>query len=55
MAVVLMHDSYYKRTTVDSLQEVISYFKKQGYVFRTFNDLTEEEKQKMIKAEVLNR
>lgn len=55
MVVVLMHDSYYKRTTVDSLQEVISYFKKQGYVFRTFKDLTEEEKQKMIKAEVLNR
>lgn len=55
MAVVLMHDSYYKKTTVDSLQEVISYFKKQGYVFRTFNDLTEAEKEKMIKKEVLNR
>ena len=55
MAVVLMHDSYYKETTVDSLQEIISYFKKDGYVFRTFNDLTEEERDKMIKKEVLNR
>ncbi|MCB2289491.1 polysaccharide deacetylase [Clostridium sp. CS001] len=55
MAVVLMHDSYYKRTTVDSLQEVISYFKNQGYVFRTFNDLTQEEKEKMTRMEVLNR
>jgi len=55
MAVVLMHDSYYKETTVDSLQEIISYFKKEGYVFRTFNDLTEEERDKMIKKEVLNR
>ena len=55
MPVVLMHDSYYKETTVDSLQEVISYFKKQGYVFRTFDDLTGEEKQKMIKKEVINR
>jgi peptidoglycan/xylan/chitin deacetylase (PgdA/CDA1 family) len=55
MAVVLMHDSHYKETTVDSLQEVISHFKKEGYVFRTFNDLSQEEKQKMIKQEVLNR
>jgi peptidoglycan/xylan/chitin deacetylase (PgdA/CDA1 family) len=55
MVVILMHDSYYKKTTVDSLQEVINYFKKQGYTFRTFNDLTEEEKQKMIKKGVLNR
>lgn len=55
MAVVLMHDSYYKETTVNSLKEVIDYFKKQGYKFRTFNDLSEEEKQKMIKKGVLNR
>ena len=55
MVVVLMHDSYNKVNTVNSLQEVISYFKKHDYTFRTFNDLTEEEKEKMIKKEVLNR
>jgi len=55
MAVVLMHDSFYKETTVDSLQEVISNFKQRGYVFRTFNDLTKEERDKMIKKGVLNR
>ena len=55
MAVVLMHDSYYKETTVNSLKGIISYFKKEGYTFRTFNDISEEEKQKMIKKGVLNR
>ncbi len=55
MAVVLMHDSYYKKTTVDSLQEIISCLKKQGYVFRTFNDLTEKEKEKMLEKGILNR
>ena len=55
IAVVLMHDTYYKHFTVESLSETISYLKNQGFVFRTFDNLTKDEKQHMIDAGIMNR
>ena len=37
--VLLMHDSAAKKITVDTLPQVIEYFKNQGYEFKTFNDV----------------
>lgn len=54
-AVVLMHDVQSKTTTVEALPSVINYLIKQGYVFRTFDDLTPTEEQEMIKTGVINR
>lgn len=55
IAVILMHDTYYKNFTVESLPEIITYLKNQGFVFRTFDDLTEEEEKNMIGAGIINR
>ncbi|MDF2504554.1 polysaccharide deacetylase family protein [Clostridium sp.] len=55
MAVILMHDTYYKHFTVESLPEIITYLKNQGFVFRTFDDLTEEEEENMLNAGIMNR
>ncbi|MDP4177861.1 MAG: polysaccharide deacetylase family protein [Bacillota bacterium] len=54
-AVILMHDAPNKTTTVDSLPALIDYLKKQGYVFRTFSELTPTEKSTMIKKRIMNR
>lgn len=53
-AVVLMHDTYYKYFTVDSLPDIIKYLKSQGFVFRTFDDLTEGEKKELINLKIVN-
>ena len=37
--VVLMHDANDKQQTVDSLPEIIQYFKNEGYTFKTFYDI----------------
>ena len=37
--VVLMHDTGSKQLTVDTLPEVISYLREQGYVFKNFYDI----------------
>jgi peptidoglycan/xylan/chitin deacetylase (PgdA/CDA1 family) len=37
--VVLMHDTGAKQITADSLPEIISYLKEQGYVFKNFYDI----------------
>lgn len=55
IAVILMHDTYYKYFTVNSLPYIINYLKSQGYVFRTFNDITPEEESEMIKLKVINK
>ena len=55
LAVVLMHDSYYKTTTVAALPEIINYLKREGFVFRTFDDVTKEEEGEMVKQKILNR
>lgn len=54
-AVVLMHDTYYKKFTAEALPEVIKYLQKEGFVFRTFDDLTPSEEDKMVKMGILNR
>lgn len=54
-AVILMHDTYYKYFTVEALPDVIKYLKSEGFVFRTLEDLTEEEKNEMIKEGIMNK
>lgn len=53
--VVLMHDASLKTTTVEALPQIIDYLKSQGFVFRTFNDLTPTEMSTMIKDRIVNR
>lgn len=53
--VILMHDSYYKKTTVESLSEIINYIKDKGYTFKTFDDVSEKEKNEMIDMGIINR
>lgn len=55
IVVVLMHDTYYKKTTVETLPQVIKYLKDKGYTFKTFNDITENEKNELIRIKVINR
>lgn len=55
MLVVLMHDGYSKKTTAEALPDTIRFLKEQGYVFRTFDDLTLNEKRKLIELRVMNR
>ncbi|MBC2580211.1 polysaccharide deacetylase family protein [Clostridium sp. DJ247] len=54
-AVILMHDTYYNNCTVEALPSVIKYLKDEGFVFRTFDDLTLEEEKEMIRQGILNR
>ena len=37
--IVLMHDASDKQLTVDTLPEIIEYFKNEGYEFKTFYDV----------------
>lgn len=55
IAVVLMHDATEKKSTVEALPQIIDNFKSQGYVFRTFDDLTKEEELEMIRIRVMNK
>lgn len=54
-AVVLMHDAASKEKTVKALDDMIKGLKKQGFVFRTFNDLNDKEKETMKKLRIMNR
>lgn len=55
MIVILMHDAYYKKTTVESLPEIIKYIKDQGYTFKTFDDINENEKNELIRIKVIDK
>lgn len=55
MIVILMHDAYYKKTTVESLPEIIKYIKDQGYTFKTFDDINESEKKELIRIRVIDK
>lgn len=55
IAVVLMHDAYYKKTTVEALPDIISYLKGEGFKFRTFNDISAEEEAALIQSRIINR
>lgn len=54
-AVALMHDAPAKTTTVDALPAIIDYLKKNGYVFRTFSDLTPTEEKEMKTKRIVDR
>lgn len=53
--VVLMHDSYYKKTTVEALPDIIKYFKDEGYIFKTFDEITPIEYKELEKHKILNK
>lgn len=55
ISVVLMHDTYYKHFTVEALPDIIKHFKNEGFVFRTFDNLTEAEEKEMIRLGIINR
>lgn len=55
LAIILMHDAGCKTTTAEALPEVIDSLKKSGFEFRTFNDLSVEEKNEMIKKGILDK
>ncbi|WP_459830686.1 polysaccharide deacetylase family protein [Clostridium carnis] len=53
--VVLMHDLGNKQTTVDSLQNVIDFYKRKGYEFKTLDNIDEWEIEYLEKIHVLNK
>lgn len=53
--VILMHDAEAKTTTVDALPNIIKYFKDNGYSFRTLDDMSKIELNKMIKFGIVNK
>lgn len=55
LAIILLHDTYYKDFTVEALPDVIRYLKNEGFVFRTFDNLTANEESRMVNAGVINR
>jgi peptidoglycan/xylan/chitin deacetylase (PgdA/CDA1 family) len=54
-AVILMHDTYYKHFTVEALPEIIKYLKDQGFVFKTFDDLSKADEKKLIDLKIINK
>lgn len=55
VAVILMHDSETKVTTVQSLPTIIEALKADGYEFKTFDDVSREEFNRMIRLNIINR
>lgn len=55
LAVILMHDTYYKNSTVKALPYIVKYLKDEGFVFKTFDDITQNEEAQMVRMRVINR
>lgn len=53
--VILMHDSNTKTTTVEALPDIIEYLQDNGYVFKTFENVTATEEKQMNKLQIMNR
>ncbi|WP_461207733.1 polysaccharide deacetylase family protein [Clostridium sp. DL1XJH146] len=53
--VLLMHDSYYKKTTVEALPEIIRYYKELGYTFKTFDEITTSEYNELLNLKLINK
>lgn len=53
--VVLMHDSYYNKTTVPALKEIIKALKEDGYVFKNFNDIDDKELKILEERGLINK
>lgn len=54
VSVVLMHDTYGKESTTESLQDVINYYKREGYIFKTLEEMTNSEYRYLVKCGVIN-
>ncbi|MDP4143752.1 MAG: polysaccharide deacetylase family protein [Bacillota bacterium] len=54
IAVILLHDAYYKDSTVEALPDIIRGLKEEGYKFKTFNDITLEERKRLMRIRVIN-
>lgn len=54
-AVVLMHEAEDKKNTADALDKVIKALKSQGFIFRTFGDITPTEIKEMIRLKIIDR
>lgn len=55
VAVILMHDSETKITTVEALPVIIEALKADGYEFKTFDDVSREDFNRMIRLNIINR
>jgi peptidoglycan/xylan/chitin deacetylase (PgdA/CDA1 family) len=55
LAVVLMHDAPVKVTTVEALPQIIKELKKNGNVFRSFDDLSKAEEEELLKLKIMDR
>lgn len=53
--VVLVHDAEDKKNTAEALDKVIKDLKSQGFIFRTFEDITPTEIKEMLNLKILNR
>ena len=54
-AVVLIHDAEDKKNTAEALDTLIKDLKSQGFIFRTFDDITPTEIKEMIRLKIINR
>lgn len=54
IAVVLMHDCTGKENTVEALQQVIDFYKYNGYNFKTLDEMTSMEHEYLVKCRVIN-
>ncbi|GAA0466840.1 polysaccharide deacetylase family protein [Alkalibacillus silvisoli] len=54
-AVVLFHDSPTSHSTAEALPRIIDYYESEGYEFRTFQDLTEKDLNKMKELNIANK
>ncbi|MFA9560282.1 polysaccharide deacetylase family protein [Evansella sp. AB-rgal1] len=55
LVVLLFHDTPNNNTTAEILPNIISYYKNQGYQFRSFRDVTESELNKMKHLQIANK
>ena len=53
--IVLMHDGASNSTTPEALPSVIKYFKENGYEFKNFRDITQEEFDKLLSEKQINK
>lgn len=53
--VILMHDTNVKKNTVDSLQEIINFYREKGYTFKSLSDLDDFELSYLIRNKVIYR
>lgn len=52
--IVLMHDSYYKKATVEALPSIIKFYKNSGWEFKTLNNISSEELREIIRLNLIN-